>query len=62
MALNLTWSRLQEGGTIPKKYTCDGKDISIPLSWTDPPEGTKSYALIADDPDAPSGTWVHWVF
>jgi len=46
---------------IPDKYTCKGEDISPPLSWTEPPAGTKSFALINDDPDAPMGTWVHWV-
>jgi len=51
----------EEGGTIPEKYTCDGENISPPLSWTSPPEGTKSLVLICDDPDAPMGTWVHWV-
>jgi Raf kinase inhibitor-like YbhB/YbcL family protein len=61
MAFVLTSSRLKENGTIEKKYTCDGDDISIPLQWSDPPPGTKSLALIADDPDAPSKTWVHWV-
>ncbi|RJP20395.1 MAG: YbhB/YbcL family Raf kinase inhibitor-like protein [Candidatus Abyssobacteria bacterium SURF_5] len=54
-------SAFEEGGTIPKKYTCEGQDVSPPLSWSDPPNGTKSLALIADDPDAPMGTWVHWV-
>jgi len=49
------------GGTIPEKYTCNGSDISPPLSWTEPPAGTKSLALIMDDLDAPAGTWVHWV-
>jgi Raf kinase inhibitor-like YbhB/YbcL family protein len=49
------------GGKIPGKYTCDGMDISPPLSWTSGPEGTKTFALICDDPDAPMGTWVHWV-
>ena len=49
------------GGTIPKRHTCDGPDVSPPLSWTEPPAGTKSLALIMDDPDAPVGTWVHWV-
>lgn len=48
-------------GMIPKLHTCEGKDLSPQLSWTTPPEGTKSLALIADDPDAPRGTWVHWV-
>lgn len=46
---------------IPVKYTCDGDNISPPLAWTAPLEGTQSFALIADDPDAPGGTWVHWV-
>jgi Raf kinase inhibitor-like YbhB/YbcL family protein len=49
------------GGKIPAKYTCDGMDISPPLTWTSGPEGTKTFALICDDPDAPMGTWVHWV-
>lgn len=46
---------------IPEEFTCDGVDNSPELSWTSPPAGTKSFALIMDDPDAPSGTWVHWV-
>jgi len=51
----------EEGGMIPKPHTCDGTDISPPLAWTGVPEATKSIALICDDPDAPMGTWVHWV-
>lgn len=51
----------ENNSIIPSKYTCDGEDISPPLSWSDIPEGTKSLALISDDPDAPAGTWVHWV-
>lgn len=51
--------RAQE--TIPQKYTCDGEDLSPPLKWQEAPAGTKSFALISDDPDAPIGTWVHWV-
>jgi hypothetical protein len=47
--------------TIPKKFTCDGPDVSPQLTWTDPPAKTQSFALIMDDPDAPVGTWVHWV-
>lgn len=57
----LTSTAFSHKGSIPTKYTCDGKDISLPLKWRDPPPGTKSFALIADDPDAPVGTWVHWV-
>lgn len=51
----------KNGDLIPSKYTCDGLDISPPLDWESIPEGTKSFAIIADDPDAPMGTWVHWV-
>jgi Raf kinase inhibitor-like YbhB/YbcL family protein len=49
------------GGMIPEQYTCDGENISPPLSWEPVPEGTQSIALIMDDPDAPGGTFVHWV-
>ena len=59
--MELTSSAFQEGKSIPSLYSCDGKDISPPLSWSGAPEGTKCFALIADDPDAPRGTWVHWV-
>ena len=53
-------------GEIPARFTCDGEDISPPLAWSDPPAGTRSFALIVDDPDAPDPkaprmTWVHWV-
>ncbi|HEY6199999.1 MAG TPA: YbhB/YbcL family Raf kinase inhibitor-like protein [Candidatus Binatia bacterium] len=51
----------QAGGDIPRKHTCDGGDVSPALSWTDAPVGTRAFALIIDDPDAPGGTWVHWV-
>jgi hypothetical protein len=54
-------SAFKEGELIPSKYTCDGPDISPPLEWSNVPEGTKAFALISDDPDAPVGTWVHWV-
>ncbi|HIH61834.1 MAG TPA: YbhB/YbcL family Raf kinase inhibitor-like protein [Methanobacteriales archaeon] len=50
-----------DGERIPKKYTCDGEDISPPLIWEDIPEGTVTLALISDDPDAPSKTWTHWL-
>jgi len=59
--MELTSSAFAEGTEIPKKYTCDAEDISPPLSWTAPPQGTASLVLICDDPDAPVGTWVHWV-
>lgn len=61
MAFQISTMAFQPNQVIPKKYTCDGTDTSVPLAWTDPPAGTKSFALIADDPDAPAGTWVHWV-
>jgi Raf kinase inhibitor-like YbhB/YbcL family protein len=61
MAFTLTSPAIGQGQIIPEKYTCDGPDVSIPLAWTAPPSGTQSLALIADDPDAPVGTWVHWV-
>jgi Raf kinase inhibitor-like YbhB/YbcL family protein len=61
MALQLTSPAFQEGGTIPKKFTCDGQNVSPQLDWSAVPDGAKSLALIADDPDAPSGIFVHWV-
>lgn len=61
MSFTLTSEAFENGGTIHKKFTCDGSDLSPALSWSDPPAGTKSLALISDDPDAPAGTWVHWV-
>src|SRR6266404_5703814 len=61
MAFLLTSTAFKDGATIPGKHTCDGVDVSPPLAWSGTPAGTRSVALIADDPDAPSGTWVHWV-
>lgn len=61
MNIELKSAAFEEGAMIPKLYTCDGKDISPPLSWSGVPAGAKSIALIMDDPDAPRGTWVHWV-
>lgn len=49
------------GASIPRRHTCDGADTSPPLSWRAAPEATRSFALVVEDPDAPSGTWVHWV-
>jgi hypothetical protein len=60
-SIALTSPAFQSGESIPLKYTCEGSNISPPLRWTGSPAGTKTFALICDDPDAPSGTWVHWV-
>lgn len=64
--LALTSSAFAAGGTIPSRYTCDGADESPPLAWANPPEGTRSWVLIVDDPDAPDPAapkmvYVHWV-
>lgn len=61
MSIHLTSTAFADEQSIPVKYTCDGDDVSPPLAWTNAPVGTKSFSLIVDDPDAPSGTWVHWV-
>ncbi|MCX6354935.1 MAG: YbhB/YbcL family Raf kinase inhibitor-like protein [Candidatus Aureabacteria bacterium] len=61
MELSLRSTAFEEGGMIPSRYTCDGADISPPIEWSPAPAGTQSFALISDDPDAPMGTWVHWV-
>jgi len=50
-----------DGGPIPARYTCDGENIPPTLAWGEPPAGTKSYVLIVEDPDAPLGTWTHWI-
>jgi hypothetical protein len=61
MPIQITSSAFKDGETIPAKYTCDGANVSPPLAWSGVPGGTQSLAVIADDPDAPVGTWVHWV-
>lgn len=66
MSLNLTSPAFTAGGSIPHHFTCDGDNISPPLTWSGVPEGTKSLALIVDDPDAPDPAkpqrvWAHWV-
>ena len=61
MPLELQSSDFSSGASIPRQFTCDGADISPALAWNDPPAATQSFALIADDPDAPVGSWVHWV-
>ncbi len=59
--MQLTSPSFQQGAPIPVQHTCDGSNVSPALQWTDAPPGTKTLALITDDPDAPMGTWVHWV-
>ena len=61
MALVISSSAFSEGQAIPIRYTCDGPDVSPDLAWSGVPDGAASLALICDDPDAPMGTWVHWV-
>lgn len=66
MSFKLTSSAFVEGGSIPTKYTCEGQDTSPPLAWSSAPSGTRSFAMIVDDPDAPDPahpkmTYVHWV-
>src|SRR6266566_7340420 len=61
MPLQITSAAFSAGETIPKKFTCDGPDVSPKLTWNEPPAKTQSFTLIMDDPDAPVGTWVHWV-
>jgi Raf kinase inhibitor-like YbhB/YbcL family protein len=65
-AMRLTSSAFPAGGVIPARFTCAGSDVSPPLAWSQPPEGTRSLALVVDDPDAPDPrapkvTWVHWI-
>jgi len=66
MALTLKSSAFSHNGAIPRRYTCQGEDVSVPLAWSGAPNATKSFVLIVDDPDAPDPkaprmTWVHWV-
>jgi hypothetical protein len=61
MNMEITSRSFTEGGTIPARFTCDGDDVNPSLAFGNVPERAKSLALIMDDPDAPSGTWVHWV-
>jgi Raf kinase inhibitor-like YbhB/YbcL family protein len=61
MEIKLSSAAFKEGQPIPKQYTCDGVDISPPLEWSGVPKNAKTLAIICDDPDAPSGTFVHWV-
>ena len=61
MTILIESTAFQGGETIPKLYTCDGKDVSPPLAWSGVSEAARSLALICEDPDAPRGTWTHWV-
>ena len=61
MSIQITSSAFNEGDKIPRIYTCDDQNVSPPLAWTGVPSNTVSLALIMYDPDAPVGTWVHWV-
>lgn len=61
MDFKISSTAFQNGSGIPKKFTCEGADVSPPVSWTGAPRNVQSFALIADDPDAPAGTWTHWV-
>jgi Raf kinase inhibitor-like YbhB/YbcL family protein len=58
--MQLRSSAFPDGTTIPRRFTCDGTDLSPPLDWSDAPETTRSFVLLCDDPDAPAGTWRHW--
>jgi Raf kinase inhibitor-like YbhB/YbcL family protein len=62
MAFTLKSTAFTEGSNIPSRHTCDGLNLSPPLNWSGQPAGTKSFALIVDDPDAPGGTFLHWIF
>jgi len=59
--LNITSPAFENNGFVPSKYTCDGADVNPPLKIKDVPKGTESLVLIVDDPDAPMGTWDHWI-
>ena len=61
VSIQLTSTEFANEAPIPEKYTCKGENISPVLAWGEPPAGTQAFALIMDDPDAPAGTWVHWV-
>lgn len=59
--LEVTSSAFEEGANIPSDFTCDGEELSPPIQWASAPDGTKGFAVVVSDPDAPSGNWVHWM-
>jgi Raf kinase inhibitor-like YbhB/YbcL family protein len=61
MAFTVTSPAFADGNPVPTQFTCDGNDAPPPIQVTDPPEGTRSFAVIMDDPDAPKGTFTHWL-
>jgi len=61
MAFIVKVEGFDNGAEIPRRHTCEGEDLSPALAWSGEPAGTRSFAVIVDDPDAPAGTWVHWV-
>jgi Raf kinase inhibitor-like YbhB/YbcL family protein len=58
--VRLESSAFSNGAAMPRRFTCEGEDLSPPLHWSGAPAGTASFVLLCDDPDAPSGTWRHW--
>ncbi len=58
--MRIASSAFTEGATIPRRFTCDGENLSPPLEWSEAPAETRSFVLLCDDPDAPAGTWHHW--
>jgi len=58
--MRLKSSAFSDGDAIPRRFTCEGEDLSPPLHWSDAPAGTRSVIVLCDDPDAPAGTWHHW--
>jgi Raf kinase inhibitor-like YbhB/YbcL family protein len=61
LAFDLNSNAFSRNSDIPRRFTCEGPNVSPALSWGEPPSGTQSFSLIMDDPDAPARTWVHWV-
>src|ERR1035437_3419842 len=59
--MHVTSTAFKSGAVIPVRFSCQGENISPPLAWTNAPAGTKSFAIVCEDPDAPRGTFIHWV-